>query len=101
MAVLALRRVLELRNRGKTIFEQSLKDVKEKVTNDFSWIRDEAWQEMGGPDDEGQTDLARCIEDVAKGILRKSGLPTETEMLVSCPVIRWICSMPFGMKLQA
>ena len=54
-------------------------DVKESVTNDFSWIRDEAFQEIGGRDYEDQTDLARCMEDVAKGILRKLGLPTETE----------------------
>ena len=71
--------MLELRNRGKTIFEQGLKDVKESVTNDFSWIRDEAFQEMGGQDDGGQTVVARGIEDVAKGILQKLGLPTETE----------------------
>ena len=79
MAVLAFRRVLELRNRGKTIFEQRLKDVKEKVTNDFRWIREKAFQGMGGRDYESQTDLAGCIEDVARGILRKLGLPTETE----------------------
>ena len=54
-------------------------DVKESVTKDFSWIRDEALQEMGGRDYEDQTDLARRIEEVAKGILRKLGLPTETE----------------------
>ena len=54
-------------------------DVKESVTNDFSWIRDEAFQEMGGRDYEDQTDLARSLEDVAKGILRNLGLPTETE----------------------
>ena len=77
--MLAFSRELELGNRGKTIFEQSLKDVKEKVTHDFSWIRDKALQGMGGRDYEDQTDLARCIEDVAKGILRKLGLPTETE----------------------
>ena len=65
--------MLELGNRGKTIFEQGLKDVKESVTNDFSWIRDEAFQEMGGQDDGGQTVVARGIEDVAKGILQKFG----------------------------
>ena len=53
--------------------------VKESVTYDFSWIRDEAFQEMGGRDYEDQTDLARCIEGVARSILRKLGLPTETE----------------------
>ena len=79
MAVLAFRRVLELGNRGKAIFEQGLKDVKESVTNDFSWIRDEAFQKMGGQDGGGQTVVARGIEDVAKGILQKLGLPTETE----------------------
>ena len=56
-----------------------MEPVKESVTNDFSWIRDEAFQEMGGRDYEDQTDFARCIEDVARGILRKLGLPTETE----------------------
>ena len=71
--------MFELGNRGKTIFEQRLKDVKEKVTNDFRWIREKAFQGMGGRDYESQTDLAGCIEEVAKGILRKLGLPTETE----------------------
>ena len=56
-----------------------MEPVKESVTNDFSWICDEAFQEMGGRDYEDQTDLARCMEDVARGILRKLGLPTETE----------------------
>ena len=83
MAVLAFRRVLELRIRGKTIFEQSLKNVmepvKESVTHDFSRIRDEAFQEMHGRDYEDQTDVARWIEDLARGILRELGLPTETE----------------------
>ena len=71
--------MLELGNRGKTIFEQSLKEVKESVTDDFSWICEEALKEMRGRDYEDQTDLARCMEDVARGILRKLGLPTETE----------------------
>ena len=79
VAVLALVGLLELGNRGKTIFEQSLKEVKESVTNDFSWIYEEALQEMRGRAYEDQTDLARCMEDVARGILRKLGLPTETE----------------------
>ena len=71
--------MFELGNRGKTIFEQRLKDVKEKVTNDFRWIREKAFQGMGGRDYGGQTVVARGIEEVAKGILRKLGLPTETE----------------------
>ena len=71
--------MFKLGNRGKTIFEQRLKDVKEKVTNDFRWIREKAFQGMGGRDYESQTDFARCIEEVAKRILRKLGLPTETE----------------------
>ena len=65
--------MFELGNRGKTIFEQRLKDVKESVTNDFRWIREKAFQGMGGRDYESQTDLAGCIEDFARGILRKFG----------------------------
>ena len=80
MAVLAFGRVFELRNPGKTIFEQSLKAVKEEVMRDFKWIRDEALPAMDWQDDEGQTDLARCIEKVAKDILRKLGLPTEANL---------------------
>ena len=56
-----------------------MEPVKESVTHDFSRIRDEAFQEIGGRDYEDQTDLARCIEDVARGILGNLGLPTETE----------------------
>ena len=86
VAVLAFGRVFELRNSGKTIFEQSLKDVKEAVMKDFKWIRDAALLDMDRQDDESsegeinQTSLARCIEDVAKDILQKLGLPTEANL---------------------
>ena len=59
-----------------------------------------------GRDYEDQTDVARWIEDLARGILRELGLPTETEANLDLdvgelPGDRWICSGPFGMKLQA
>lgn len=85
VAVLAFGRVFELRNPGKAIFEQSLKDVKE-VMKDFKWIRDAALLDMDRQDDESsegeinKTSLARCIEDVAKDILQKLGLPTEATL---------------------
>ena len=76
----AFGRVFELRNPGRTIFEQSLKDVEEEVMRDFKQIRNAALLDMDQQDEEGQTDLARDIEDVVKDILRKLGLPTEANL---------------------
>ena len=82
VAVLAFGRVFELRNPGRTIFEQSLKDVKEMMV-DFKRIRDAALPDMDQQDDdEGQKVLARWVEDVVKDILRKLGLPTEANLEV-------------------
>ena len=53
---------------------------------DFKWIRDAALLDMDRQDDESsegeinKTSLARCIEDVAKDILQKLGLPTEATL---------------------
>ena len=68
--------MFELGNRGKTIFEQRLKDVKEKVTNDFRWIREKAFQGMGGRDYGGQTVVARGIEEVASWVCQLRLRPT-------------------------
>jgi len=86
-----------------------MEPVKESVTHDFSRIRDEAFQEMHGRDYEDQTDVARWIEDLARGILQELGLPTETEAnldldvgeLPGDPVDLFRAIRPFGMKLQA
>ena len=76
----AFGRVFEFRNPGRTIFEQSLKDAKEEVMRDFKRIRNAALLDMDQQDDDGQTHLARDIEDVVKDILRKLGLPTEANL---------------------